>query len=223
MNRRHFLSGVLGVAGSLAATSTAQAEGFSTWFDSQHKDPVKSKSGWRFSKKTPARVRAAASREQRRAAVTRYAGRKIVSYPSSEKPGTLIVVTGERALYQILGGGRAMRYSVAVGKEGFSWAGTARVGMKREWPTWTPPAEMIDRKPEYAEWVDGMPGGPENPLGARAMYLFDRSGDTGFRIHGTNNPASIGTAASSGCIRMLNNEVTELYSKTPIGTKVIVR
>jgi lipoprotein-anchoring transpeptidase ErfK/SrfK len=152
-----------------------------------------------------------------------YQGRTEVSFSSKEKPGTLIIKTNERALYKILGNGKAMRYLVAVGKEGFSWAGVAKVGMKRENPIWTPPPEMIDRKPEYAKWAEGMPGGlPINPLGPRAMYLFDRGGDTGFRIHGTIHPESIGTAASSGCIRMLNKEVIELYEQTKVGTKVIV-
>lgn len=152
-----------------------------------------------------------------------YGGRTEVSFISSEKPGTLIIKTNERALYKILGNGKALRYLVAVGKEGFSWAGVAKVGMKRENPVWTPPPEMIDRKPEYAKWAEGMPGGlPINPLGPRAMYLFDKGGDTGFRIHGTIHPESIGTAASSGCIRMLNKEVIELYEQTRVGTKVIV-
>ncbi len=152
-----------------------------------------------------------------------YQGRSEVSFSTSERPGTLIIKTNERALYKILGNGKAMRYLVAVGKEGFSWAGVAKVGMKRENPIWTPPPEMIDRKPEYAKWAEGMPGGlPINPLGPRAMYLFDKGGDTGFRIHGTIHPESIGTAASSGCIRMLNKEVIELYEQTKVGTKVIV-
>jgi lipoprotein-anchoring transpeptidase ErfK/SrfK len=152
-----------------------------------------------------------------------YQGRSEVDFSSPEKPGTIIIKTDEKALYRVLGGGRAMRYLVAVGKEGFSWSGIAKVGMKRENPVWTPPPEMIDRKPEYAKWADGMPGGlPINPLGPRAMYLFNRAGDTGFRIHGTIHPESIGTAASSGCIRMLNKEVIELYGVTRVGTKVIV-
>ncbi len=152
-----------------------------------------------------------------------YQGRTEVSFSSNEKPGTLIIKTNERALYKILGNGKAMRYLVAVGKEGFSWAGVAKVGMKRENPIWTPPPEMIERKPEYAKWAEGMPGGlPINPLGPRAMYLFAKGGDTGFRIHGTIHPESIGTAASSGCIRMLNREVIELYELTRLGTKVIV-
>ena len=154
----------------------------------------------------------------------KYKGREIVPFDTSEKPGTIIVRTHERALYQVLPDGQAFRYLVAVGKEGFAWSGVARIGLKRKNPKWTPPAEMIRRKPEYARWRDGMPGGiPENPLGVRALYLFDKGGDTMFRIHGTNAPSSIGTAASSGCIRMLNREVVELFDNTPVGTKVIVQ
>lgn len=152
-----------------------------------------------------------------------YEGRALVKFASAEKPGTLIIRTKERALYRVLGQGKAMRYLVAVGKEGFAWSGTAKVAMKREDPIWTPPPEMIARKPEYAKWADGMPGGlPINPLGPRAMYLYSGKQDTGFRIHGTIHPESIGTAASSGCIRMLNKEVIELYDLTRVGTKVIV-
>lgn len=153
-----------------------------------------------------------------------YKGREIVDFQTSEKPGTIIVKTNERALYQVLPNGQAKRYLVAVGKEGFNWSGVARIGMKRKNPTWTPPAEMIKRTPKYAKWKNGMPGGiPENPLGVRALYLFDGGGDTMYRIHGTNAPSSIGTAASSGCIRMLNREVVELFNNTPVGTKVIVK
>ena len=152
-----------------------------------------------------------------------YKGREVVRFQSPERPGTIIIKTKERYLYQVLANGKAKRFMVAVGKEGFSWSGIARIGMKRENPTWTPPAEMIERTPKYAKWADGMPGGiPENPLGPRALYLFNKTGDTQYRIHGTNAPSSIGTAASSGCIRMLNKEVIELYESTPVGTKVIV-
>lgn len=153
-----------------------------------------------------------------------YKGRKLVDFPTDQKPGTIIINTHERALYQVLPDGKALRYMVAVGKEGFTWSGVARVGLKRVNPKWTPPPEMIARTPKYAKWANGMPGGiPENPLGVRALYLFTKKGDTGFRIHGTNAPSSIGTAASSGCIRMLNQEVVELYDATPVGTKVIVK
>ena len=177
-----------------------------------------------------ARRESGASKEQkqaRKAAARKkinYRGREIVDFRTSEKPGTIIVRTRERALYQVLPNGQAKRYLVAVGKEGFAWSGVARIGMKRKNPTWTPPAEMIKRTPKYARWRNGMPGGiPENPLGARALYLFNGGGDTMYRIHGTNAPSSIGTAASSGCIRMLNREVVELFNNTPVGTKVIVQ
>ncbi len=152
-----------------------------------------------------------------------YGGAKVVDFASSEKPGTIIIRTQERALYKILGRGQAKRYSVAVGKEGFSWSGTARVGYKAVNPRWTPPPEMIERSPRFAKWAGGMPGGiPENPLGVRALYLYKGKRDTQFRIHGTNSPGSIGTASSSGCIRMLNHEVIDLYNNTSSGTKVIV-
>ena len=139
-----------------------------------------------------------------------------------QRPGTLIVNTGQRVLYRILGDGLAMRYAVAVGREGHDWAGIAEVGRKVEWPVWTPPRDMIARKPELARWAGGMPGGPDNPLGARALYLYANGRDTLFRIHGTNEPESIGKAASSGCIRMHNAHIIGLYGQTPAGTKVIV-
>jgi len=152
-----------------------------------------------------------------------YRGAEMVSLDTYERPGTLIVDTGQRSLYYLMENGQAIRYGVAVGKEGFSWAGIAQIGRKVEWPRWTPPASMIQRRPELAKFANGMPGGrPDNPLGARALYLFANGRDTLFRIHGTNEPQSIGSAASSGCIRMLNEEVVQLYDSVQIGTKVIV-
>jgi lipoprotein-anchoring transpeptidase ErfK/SrfK len=151
-----------------------------------------------------------------------YRGAEVVEFATPEKRGTVIVNTEEKALYHIIGRETAIRYGVAVGKEGFDWAGIAKVGRKVEWPRWTPPASMIRRRPDLEKWRNGMPGGRENPLGARAIYLFAGGRDTLFRIHGTNEPQSIGTAASSGCIRMLNEEVSELYDSVQIGTKVIV-
>lgn len=153
---------------------------------------------------------------------TAYAGAEVVEFSTPEKRGTVIVNTHERALYHVIGRETAIRYGVAVGKAGFDWAGIAEVGRKVEWPSWTPPKQMIARKPELWKWRNGMPGGPDNPLGARAIYLFAHGRDTMFRIHGTNEPWSIGTAASSGCIRMLNIEVSELYENVDIGGKVIV-
>ncbi|MDP9810954.1 lipoprotein-anchoring transpeptidase ErfK/SrfK [Rhizobium tibeticum] len=153
--------------------------------------------------------------------------RQIVSYETTERPGTIIVNTRERFLYYILPGGKAMRYGIGVGKQGFAWAGTAYVAWKQEWPTWHPPKEMAERKPEVAKYVEeGMGPGLGNPLGARAMYLFNEKGqDTLFRLHGTPEWASIGTAASSGCIRLMNQDVIDLYSRVRPGkttSKVIV-
>jgi lipoprotein-anchoring transpeptidase ErfK/SrfK len=152
--------------------------------------------------------------------------RQIVDFDSQERPGTIIVNTRERFLYYILPGGKAVRYGIGVGKQGFAWAGEAYVAWKQEWPTWHPPKEMAVRKPDIARYVeDGMGPGLSNPLGARAMYLFnDKGQDTLFRLHGTPEWASIGTAASSGCIRMINQDVIDLYSRVRPGreTKVIV-
>ncbi|MEP1089634.1 MAG: L,D-transpeptidase [Rhizobiaceae bacterium] len=149
--------------------------------------------------------------------------RKEVKFTNRERPGTVIVETRTRHLYYVLDGKRAIRYGVAVGKEGFAWSGSSTVKRKVEWPKWYPPKEMIKRKPKLKKWANGQPGGPKNPLGAAALYLFQGKKDTLYRIHGTNAPSSIGTAASSGCIRMRNEDIQHLYSKVGLGTKVIVR
>jgi lipoprotein-anchoring transpeptidase ErfK/SrfK len=146
----------------------------------------------------------------------------VVAYTGRQLPGTIIVDTPNRQIYLVQQGGQAMRWGCAVGKDGFRWAGLADVGRKVMWPRWTPPKEMIARVPEKAKWANGMPGGPDNPLGARALYLFDGGRDTMFRIHGTNEPWSIGQNVSSGCIRMLNEHVTELHRMVEIDAKVIV-
>jgi lipoprotein-anchoring transpeptidase ErfK/SrfK len=149
--------------------------------------------------------------------------RQTVSYQTTEQPGTIIVDTGEKHLYFVLGGGKAVRYGIGVGREGFEWKGTARVAAKREWPVWTPPPAMIRRQPELAKWRGGMPGGPQNALGARALYLYNKGGDTGYRLHGTPEWWSIGKAMSSGCIRMMNQDVIDLYERAGVGAKVIVK
>ncbi len=148
---------------------------------------------------------------------------QVVTYATTEAPGTVIVDTQNKFLYFVLRDGMAIRYGVGVGREGFGWSGTVHVGAKSdEWPTWTPPAEMIERRPELVKYARGMPGGPDNPLGARALYLYDGKRDTMFRIHGTNEPWSIGGNVSSGCIRMLNAHVSELAKMVQVGAKVIV-
>jgi lipoprotein-anchoring transpeptidase ErfK/SrfK len=141
--------------------------------------------------------------------------RQIVSYSTREAPGTLIIDTPNTYLYFVLGGGQAIRYGIGVGRDGFTWSGTQSITKKAEWPNWTPPAEMIARQPYLPRF---MAGGPGNPLGARAMYL----GGTVYRIHGTNAPGTIGTHVSSGCIRLTNQAVADLYSRVNVGTKVIV-
>jgi len=149
--------------------------------------------------------------------------RQQVKFETKEKPGTIIVDTQQKFLYYVMGDGKAMRYGIGVGKEGFEWKGTTRIAMKREWPVWTPPPAMIKRRPDLAKWRGGMPGGPQNALGARAMYLYNKGGDSGYRLHGTPEWWSIGKAMSSGCIRMMNQDVIDLYSRASIGAKVIVK
>lgn len=142
-----------------------------------------------------------------------------ISFDSNLAPGSVLVRTGERKLYYILPGGKAIAYHVGVGREGFTWSGTNTVSRKAEWPDWRPPKEMIAREAKRGRQLpDVMQGGPENPLGARAIYI----GDTEFRIHGTTQPWSIGKAMSSGCIRMMNEEVIDLYDRVAIGATVVV-
>lgn len=154
--------------------------------------------------------------------------RKNVSYDTKEAPGTIVVDPANHYLYHVEEGGRATRYGVGVGREGFVWAGDATIKSKQEWPNWYPPKEMIERKPELKKVLTelqsgiGMHGGEKNPLGARAMYLWQGNKDTYFRIHGTVEPWTIGQSVSSGCIRMINQDVMDLYQKTPVGTRVVV-
>jgi lipoprotein-anchoring transpeptidase ErfK/SrfK len=142
--------------------------------------------------------------------------RQSVYYRTEQPPGTIIVNTHDRYLYLIMGNGVAMRYGVGVGRDGFQWGGIQKITLKREWPDWVPPPEMIVRQPYLPRW---MAGGPGNPLGARAMNL----GGTVYRIHGTNAPQTIGQAVSSGCFRLVNDDVVDLYSRVPLGTKVMVQ
>jgi len=147
--------------------------------------------------------------------------RQIVDYRTDEKPGTIVVDTRAKYLYFVMPDDLAVRYGIGVGRQGFEWSGTARVGAKRAWPVWTPPPEMIQRQPKLAKWRYGQPPGPTNALGARALYLFNK-GDTGYRLHGTPEWWSIGKAMSSGCVRMLNQDIIDLYARADIGAKVIV-
>jgi len=141
--------------------------------------------------------------------------RETVAYNGRHAPGTIVVSTSERRLYYVLGNGRAIRYGIGVGRPGFTWGGVKTVSMKREWPDWRPPPQMLKRRPDLPRY---MPGGPDNPLGARALYL----GSSLYRIHGSNEPETIGQAVSSGCIRMMNEDVVDLYERVRVGTKVVV-
>jgi lipoprotein-anchoring transpeptidase ErfK/SrfK len=142
--------------------------------------------------------------------------RETVMYPTNYAPGTIVVNTAERRLYLVLGDGEALRYGIGVGRDGFRWGGVHRISAKKEWPSWTPPRQMIARRPDLPRH---MVGGIENPLGARALYL----GSTLYRIHGSNEPETIGQAVSSGCFRMTNEDVTDLYNRVSVGATVIVK
>jgi lipoprotein-anchoring transpeptidase ErfK/SrfK len=141
--------------------------------------------------------------------------RQMVTYPSNEPPGTIIVDTAHTFLYLTLGHGMAMRYGIGVGRQGFTWSGVESIVRKAEWPDWIPPAQMVARQPYLPRWVGG---GPGNPLGARALYL----GNTEYRIHGTNDPSTIGKHVSSGCIRLQNADIIDLYNRVGVGTRVVV-
>ena len=142
--------------------------------------------------------------------------RSTVSFASNYSPGTIVINTAERRLYLVQPGGQALRYGIGVGRDGFRWGGVHRISAKKEWPSWTPPAQMLRRRPDLPRHMNG---GVDNPLGARAMYL----GSTLYRIHGSNEPETIGQAVSSGCFRMTNDDVTDLYSRVSVGTTVIVK
>jgi lipoprotein-anchoring transpeptidase ErfK/SrfK len=150
--------------------------------------------------------------------------RQVVDFPTNEPAGTIVVDPHERFLYLVREHGKAVRYGVGVGKAGLEFTGTATVEYKKKWPRWTPTSAMVQREPaRYKPWQKGMDGGARNPLGARALYLFKNGKDTLFRIHGTTEPWTIGKAVSSGCIRMVNQDIIDLYSRVPDGSKVVVR
>lgn len=151
--------------------------------------------------------------------------RRRVNYETSERPGTVVVDTSAFYLYHVEPGGTAMRYGVGLGRQGFEWSGRARIAWKRPWPTWTPPDEMIARRPELEKWSvrnGGMPPGLQNPLGARALYIFQGGKDTLYRLHGTNEPHSISKAVSSGCVRLVNQDVIDLFNRVKSGSRILV-
>ena len=148
--------------------------------------------------------------------------RQIVDDPTGERPGTVVVDTNNRFLYLVQENGKAMRYGVGIGRDGFTWSGRGVIQYKREWPTWTPPAEMIARQPELEPYRHGMEPSLENPLGARALYIFQNGRDTIYRVHGATDERTIGKAISSGCVRLLNQDVIDLYQRVPSGSPILV-
>ena len=153
-----------------------------------------------------------------------YRAREVVAFDAPEPPGTVVVDSPNHRLYLVLSGGKAIRYSVGVGREGYGWSGVARIARRAEWPDWYPPPEMIARAAKQNQFLPfSIEGGPFNPLGARALYLYQGSRDTMVRIHGTNEPKSVGRSVSSGCIRMRNEDVIDLYGRVGIGTRVVVK
>ncbi|WP_029356345.1 L,D-transpeptidase [Bosea sp. 117] len=226
VNRRNFLAGVslagvgLGLAGCSRTTSTAS--------NGPSPAPITSP----VYSYTPANYGATSDRFPVPAVDTSKINpmflRQEVAYVTKEPPGTIVIDPQGKFLYYVQPGGRAIRYGVGVGKQGFAWSGTATINSKQEWPDWYPPKEMIERRPDIKPQLSqlqsgiGMHGGPGNPLGARAMYLWQDGKDTLYRIHGTVEPYSIGTNVSSGCIRMINQDAIDLYNRTPTGTRVVV-
>ncbi|WP_319773080.1 L,D-transpeptidase [Breoghania sp.] len=148
--------------------------------------------------------------------------RQLVDYSTNEPIGTIVVDTPQRFLYLTMENGQALRYGVGIGRAGFAWGGRANIAWKRKWPTWTPPKEMIKRQPELKKYAEGMEPGLKNPLGARALYIFENGKDTLYRLHGTSEVASIGRAVSSGCVRLLNQDICDLYDRVPANTRIVV-
>lgn len=148
--------------------------------------------------------------------------RRVVDDPTGERPGTIVVDTSTRYLYLVREGGQAIRYGAGIGRAGFEWSGRGYIQYKREWPTWTPPASMIEREPHLEEWRHGQPGGIDNPLGARALYIFENGRDTIYRVHGSGEAWTIGEAVSSGCVRLLHHDVIDLYDRVSQGAPILV-
>ena len=196
---RHTFLALAGIAAAFAVSASQPASAQSRWWS----DPMNQGQMQYLEEDIDSRAQAAPVQRQRVEFSTQYA------------PGTVVISTSERRLYFVTAPGQAIEYGVGVGRPGFEWSGIQRVSAKREWPSWTPPAEMIRRRPDLPRY---MSGGPDNPLGARAMYL----GSSMYRIHGSNEPETIGQAVSSGCIRMTNEDVVDLYNRVKVGARVVV-
>jgi lipoprotein-anchoring transpeptidase ErfK/SrfK len=207
--RTVLIAAILASAGATAASADPLSALFGSLFGQRPAQQVRLSSYDQAA--TSAYAYAPQASEPRRIGIPR----EIVAYDGPYAPGTVVVSTSERRLYLILPGQRALKYGIGVGREGFEWAGTQTISRKQEWPAWTPPAQMLQRRPDLPRYMEG---GLDNPLGARALYL----GGTLYRIHGSNEPETIGTAVSSGCIRMLNEDVIDLYERVKVGTRVVV-
>jgi lipoprotein-anchoring transpeptidase ErfK/SrfK len=208
MNRSSLAAGAIALATGIGLSSTAAFSQPLALFEPSYRAPAPYD---RMMREPPA----AAEPRQEAGALPAHLRRQIVSYTTREAPGTIIVDTPNTYLYYVLGNGRAVRYGIGVGREGFAFSGVNTIARKAEWPDWTPPPQMIERQPYLPRW---MAGGPGNPMGAAALYL----GNSLYRIHGTNVPSSIGQRVSSGCIRMLNEDVQDLYRRVQIGARVVV-
>lgn len=227
-NRRKFLLGAtaISVTGSAAISDVANAAKFKPlyYFDYKKRRWVKSRKAPLKSvvkRKTPVAKKKSGKKKKFELDPKYYP--QTVSYNSRHAPGTIVIDTKTRFLYLVGSGGSARRYGVGVGRQALAWSGSAKIMRKAEWPRWTPTAGMIKREPEkYLKYKNGLEGGPKNPLGARALYLYKGKRDTLFRIHGTTAPWTIGSARSNGCIRMVNDHVVDLYERVPIGTTVVV-
>src|SRR4051812_48386648 len=209
LSRRALLIGAFAFVGSPAEAQDALYSDHPRYVNPSLLPPIESKRHYPIRPVNPRNIKAQFRRQE-------------VTYEEGDDPSTIVVDPTNRYLYHVHENARATRYGVGVGRQRFEWSGDAVVGLKRRWPRWVPPADMVDRDEYAAEWANGMPGGPRNPLGARALYLYQDGVDTLYRIHGTNEPSSIGKAMSSGCIRMLNEDIAFLYDLVEIGTPVAV-
>jgi lipoprotein-anchoring transpeptidase ErfK/SrfK len=218
------LTRVISVAAfALLAGGAARADerGFMALFEGDPSESARDMTAYYGGDQQPQQPAAATGAEDETKLGREYpsATREIVPDPTNERPGTITVDTANRALYLSLPNGEAVRYGVGVGREGFTWKGRVRIGRKESWPDWTPPKEMLKRRPDLPRH---MAGGEDNPLGARAMYLYNGARDTQFRIHGSNEPWTIGQSVSSGCIRMTNDDVADLFRRVKVGATVVV-
>lgn len=217
---QRFLAAAALMAGLAASSAKADDRGFMAFFDDPQQPAQEMSAYYGGQQEQQANYGAQPeAQDQRLGREYPSTTKEIVADPTNERPGTITVDTANRYLYLSLANGQAVRYGIGVGRQGFTWKGRVNIGRKESWPAWTPPSAMLKRRPDLPRHMEG---GEDNPLGARAMYLYTGGRDTMFRIHGSNEPWSIGQAVSSGCIRMLNADVTDLFNHVKVGTNVVV-